>query len=554
MRRLALLGLLLGLAVLVLPAAPASATSGALAADLADPPGLDVTPPGFTTTQREVQATVRSLPQVRKLMRAHPEARQGTLILNGRTWDVSLMSGTQNWADVLLTSDGRVEHIYTGVAANSFLARGHFNDTFDQPWLWLAFGVLFVVPFVDPRRLRRLLHLDLAVLASFGVSYAFFDTVHSNAAVWAVYPPLLYLLVRMLATGLRVPRRGRGRLVPVLPTAVLVVGVIALFGARVALTVTSDKVMDIGYASVIGADRITHKLPLYEDNDGHGDTYGPVNYLAYVPFELLAPKQGDDHVYFAAKSATIVFDLLTIGGLVLLGLRLRAGPEGRRLGLALAWAWAAFPFTVLGVMENTNDGLVALLLVGVLLTFTVPTARGALLGLATAAKFSPGALLLVIARGRDGDGRRAWVQTVASCLGIFAFAMVVYLPDGGLREVWNCTVGFQLSRPPDFSAWAITDQYRWTQTLLEVAGLGVVAVVSFWPGRRTLIQVSALAAAALIAIQLPAGHWFYFYIMWFLPLALVAVFGAYRDAPAVAAAEPEAPETASYEVSPRLAA
>ena len=38
-----------------------------------------------------------------------------------------------------------------------------------------------------------------------------------------------------------------------------------------------------------------------------------------------------------------------------------------------------------------------------------------------------------------------------------------------------------------------------------------------------LAQVSALAAALTIAVQLPALHWFYFYIVWFMPFVLVAV-------------------------------
>jgi hypothetical protein len=38
--------------------------------------------------------------------------------------------------------------------------------------------------------------------------------------------------------------------------------------------------------------------------------------------------------------------------------------------------------------------------------------------------------------------------------------------------------------------------------------------------------VAALAAAVIIAVQLPALHWFYLYIVWFLPLVLVAVLGA----------------------------
>jgi hypothetical protein len=41
--------------------------------------------------------------------------------------------------------------------------------------------------------------------------------------------------------------------------------------------------------------------------------------------------------------------------------------------------------------------------------------------------------------------------------------------------------------------------------------------------------VSALAAAVTIAVQLPALHWFYLYIVWFLPLVLIAVFA--NDAP-----------------------
>jgi hypothetical protein len=36
--------------------------------------------------------------------------------------------------------------------------------------------------------------------------------------------------------------------------------------------------------------------------------------------------------------------------------------------------------------------------------------------------------------------------------------------------------------------------------------------------------VAALAAAVLIAVQLGATHWFYFYVVWFLPLVLAALF------------------------------
>ena len=56
-----------------------------------------------------------------------------------------------------------------------------------------------------------------------------------------------------------------------------------------------SNVIDVGYAGVIGADRIADGDALYgtfpKDNE-HGDTYGPVNYVAYVPFEQVWPWSG----------------------------------------------------------------------------------------------------------------------------------------------------------------------------------------------------------------------------------------------------------------------
>ena len=43
--------------------------------------------------------------------------------------------------------------------------------------------------------------------------------------------------------------------------------------------------------------------------------------------------------------------------LFLVGRRLRRGPEGRTLGLVLAYAWAAFPYTLFVLNSNANDSL-----------------------------------------------------------------------------------------------------------------------------------------------------------------------------------------------------
>ena len=88
-----------------------------------------------------------------------------------------------------------------------------------------------------------------------------------------------------------------------------------LVGFRIGLNLTDSNVIDVGYAGVIGADRLADGDPLYggwpKDNE-HGDTYGPVTYATYLPFEQLFPWSGVWDDLPAAHGAAIVFDLLTL--------------------------------------------------------------------------------------------------------------------------------------------------------------------------------------------------------------------------------------------------
>jgi hypothetical protein len=496
----------------------------------------DQPPAGSSIGADQATTIARATPAVRELAGQHHDLALKATFVPGAYWHVAVSSSGRGVAEVVVTPTGHVKDVFTGLKATSYLARGQMDPVFRHPWVWGSFAILFLLPFGDPRRLRRLLHLDLLVLLSFAVSWQLMAAAKADAAVWCFYPPLLYVLGRLLFAGLR-PRSRRGRLVPLLPTAALLVGVVALFGARVALNVAHpEAVMDIGVASVVGADRIVHKEQLYVDNDQHGDTYGPFNYIAYIPFEMAFPYREVVDAMWAAHAAAIFFDLMALLGLFMLGRRMRAGPEGRRLGLALAWAWAAYPFTLFGVMNSTNDGLVAALVIWMLVAFARPAVRGALLGLAAAAKFFPGALVLVVARGRGDEGRRAWLVSAATCVGIVAFAFLIYLPPGGVRELWACTLGYQFSRPADLSAWALIPDFAWVQRLFEGLGLALAAGLAVLPARRTLGQVAALAGAIAVAFQIPTGHWFYFYIMWFAPFALVALFAEHVPAAAAAAA------------------
>jgi hypothetical protein len=281
---------------------------------------------------------------------------------------------------------------------------------------------------------------------------------------------------------------------------------------------------------VVGADHITRGHELYNgsfppDNE-HGDTYGPVNYLAYVPFEQIWPWSGKWDDLPAAHGAAIFFDLLTLLGLFLLGRRLRAGPAGTNLGTALAFAWAAYPYSLFVLSTNSNDSLVAALVVFAMLAVTSAPARGLMVGLAGAAKFAPLTLAPLFARGRDAlFSRRTLIAGVVMVVVVVA-AFLPFIPPKGLHQLYDRSIGSQINRSSPFSVWGQTS-LGWLQVVWQVGCVALGLLVAVWPGRRTEVQIAALAAAVLIAFQIAADHWFYLYVVWFAPLIFVALFAAY---------------------------
>ena len=184
---------------------------------------------------------------------------------------------------------------------------------------------------------------------------------------------------------------------PHAPLTLLVVGLVFLTAFRIGLNVADSNVIDVGYAGVVGADRIVDGDKLYgegfSDDVERGDTYGPVTYLLYVPFEQALPWSGRWDDLPAAHGAAISFDLLVLGGLLLLGRRLRPGRDGVALGVALGYAWVAYPYTTFVLESNSNDSLVALGCVGALLAaslardYAAGLWTGVAVALGAAAKF-----------------------------------------------------------------------------------------------------------------------------------------------------------------------
>ena len=179
-------------------------------------------------------------------------------------------------------------------------------------------------------------------------------------------------------------------------------------------------------------------------------------------------------------------------------------------------------------MNNTNDGLVALLFVLALLVLHLPVGtrrdawprrRGEAVPGHHAAAVRGG---LAIARNRDS------IVTVAIFALVVVAAFAGFIPSGGVREIYDRTIGYQLGRTDPFSLWGLYPSLGWLKVAVEVAACALAALMFFLPPRRTLAQVAALSAALTVAVELPAQHWFYFYLVWVAPFALVAVLARER--------------------------
>jgi hypothetical protein len=75
---------------------------------------------------------------------------------------------------------------------------------------------------------------------------------------------------------------------------------------------------------------------------------------------------------------------------------------------------------------------------------------------------------------------------------------------------------------------------------MVVVALAALAVLR-WPRRLDLLTMAALSGALMIGIELTVTHWFYLYIPWFLPFALLALV---PDWPPPSRPAPGAPDPA----------
>jgi hypothetical protein len=525
----------------------------------------DTPPAGRRLSPDAVLTIADRLPKMRAVRAKYRGSYGGAYLKGAFKWQVSYFSkgGKKEIGQVIINDlSGRVVEQWTGFQIAWSMARGYpgaFGRHVNALYIWLPLCVLFVLPFVNFRRPLSLLHLDLLALLSFSVSLAFFNHGRIYGSVPLAYPPLLYLLARMLAllrrTGPRAPDPGRQppRLRLLVPAPWLAIGVVFLLGFRIALNVTDSNVIDVGYAGVIGAQKVAHDERLYgsfpADNE-HGDTYGPVNYEAYVPFEQIFGWSGTWDDLPAAHAAAIFFDVLATALMFLLGRRMR----GPTLGIALAYAWVAYPFTLFTLESNSNDTLVAVLVLAALLASTYrarlePAARGLFAALAGLAKLAPLALAPVLAThglAELSPARRvrALALFVVAFVATAALVMIPALSHDSLHTIYEQTVAYQSNRASPFSVWGL---YGWhgLELAVEIGAVALAVALALIPRRDDLVGLAAACGAVMLAVQLGIEHWFYLYIPWFFPLVMVALLGRLSDPVSRPPAAPSAPALSS---------
>ncbi len=140
----------------------------------------------------------------------------------------------------------------------------------------------------------------------------------------------------------------------------------------------------------------------------------------------------------------------------------------------------------------------------------------------------------------------AVVALAVALVAVASFAP--FVPDGGLRELYDRTLGYQVGRESPFSIWGQHGGLEPVWTGVKVAAAALALLVAFVPRRKTPIQIAALGAAVLVALQIAAAHWFYLYIVWFAPFAFVAFMARYSGQ------RPEAAEVPAEERRAELVA
>ncbi|WP_119068659.1 glycosyltransferase family 87 protein [Rubrobacter indicoceani] len=448
---------------------------------------------------------------------------EGTRPIGGVPQD----NGTKEAARVELDADTWVVRTaYTGDAVGWNMARGVDGAYGKQANYWYVWGpmaAVFFLAFLRNDRLLSLRNLDLTVLtAGFLVAHHFFRIGESQLSVFLWYPPLLYLFVRCILLGFGIGERvGRTSNFPTW----LLLAFAGLAGGLVLALNTDSRVIDVGYAGVVGGQLILDGAIPYgnmPDSVGTGDTYGPLNYLLYVPFILMFGFSGEWDFLPAAHALTSFSFVAGAFAMFFSGWKF----SGVRAGAALAFAWCAFPYTLYAANNNTNDIVVASAAAIGLVFASSPLARGVAIGAGFAIKLYPvilGPLWLLY----DGFRKRSIVDFFLGGATILLMTFWVLLLGGNpveaARIFYERTLAFQGDRVTPWTIYTQLPQVEFLQTPVTILIGALALAVALVPRKRTIRRLAAFSGALVIGFQLTVNYWYFGYVVWFEPFVFLAL-------------------------------
>jgi hypothetical protein len=425
-----------------------------------------------------------------------------------------------------------VEYAWVGDQVGWAMARGEegaYGKQANSWYVWGALALAFALAFLRTDRLLSVRNLDVVALLGFLVSHGFFREGIVYEAVLLWYLPLIYLFARTLLMGFGIGERVEKT--SNFPTWLLLGLACLACGLVLALNLDS-RVIDVGYAGVVGADLILEGTIPYGNMPqevGTGDTYGPLNYLLYVPFIVLFGFSGEWDFLPAAHALSALAYVAGALALFVAGWRL----SGPKVAAALTFAWAAFPYTLYAANNNTNDIVVAAIAAIGLAAASSPLGRGATIVAGFAVKLYP-IILAPLWMMHDGVARRRpIVDFVVGGVGVLLLTFWVLVIDGrpieAARLFYEKTIAFQGTRESPWTIFSQVPEVGFLQQPL-LAGVIVLAfVVAVWPRRRTLRRLAAFSAALVIGFELTTNYWFYPYVTWFEPYVFMALLAATNE-------------------------
>ena len=357
-----------------------------------------------------------------------------------------------------------------------------------------------------------------------------------------VYPLLVYLLGRALWIGFR----GGEGLRPIWSPSWLLIAALFLLGFRVGLNMADSGAIDVGYAGVVGADRIAHGEQLYDNFPEDVSKGTPTARSTTTPTSPSSGSGPGRDRGTTCPRRTAPRSSSTSPPSPCSSCSATASAPGRRAASSratLAFGWAAYPYTAYVLESNSNDSLVAMLLVATLLVLAAPDCSRSLRracdpdevrasaacpdadDLPAAGREllrSWGPRVARIERGaEDVPARSAPLSSVTGpvatrlrssvtgpavgrfVLAFFAVTVAAMLWPAitpGLHTFYDRTIGYQAHRNSPFSIWGQVPGLEPLRVAILV-GVGLLAIAfAFRPRRKTLTQVAALGAALLIGV------------------------------------------------------